>query len=55
MEDKMRKVVQFFYQFARTLNDVTTFLSFNPVKILRRIKNKILGRKLVRKVWKFPF
>ena len=29
--------------------------SGNPKRIARRVKNKYIGRKLIRKVWKFPF
>jgi len=51
----MRKLVSFLYSLARLLNDVTTLLSFDPVRIARRAKNKIVGRTLIRKVWRFPF
>ena len=51
----MRKLVSILYSLARLLNDVTTLLSFNPVRIARRVKNKFVGRTLVSKVWRFPF
>lgn len=51
----MRWLVSFLYHLARLLNDITTLLSFDPVRISRRVKNKIVGRTLVSKVWRFPF
>ncbi len=50
-----RKSVSFLYQLARAANDVTTLASGDPKRIARRAKNKYIGRKLVRKAWKFPF
>ncbi|MCD6471680.1 hypothetical protein J7K55_00930 [Candidatus Aerophobetes bacterium] len=51
----MSKSVSFLYQLARMANDVEKLSSGDPKKIARRAKNKVIGRKLVRKVWKFPF
>jgi len=51
----MRTLVSFLYSLARLVNDVATLLSFDPVRIARRAKNKILGRTLVRRVWRIPF
>jgi len=51
----MSKSVSFLYQLARMANDVEKLSSGDPKKIARRTKNKVIGRKLVRKVWKFPF
>jgi hypothetical protein len=51
----MRRFVSFLYGFARMANDISTLLSFDPVKIARRLKNKLFGRTFVRKLWKFPF
>jgi len=42
-------------QLARTANDVEKLTSGDPTRIARRAKNKVIGRKLARKVWKFPF
>lgn len=50
-----RGLVSLAYRTARLLNDVTTLLTGNPVRIARRLKNKLLGRSLVRRVWKWPF
>jgi len=51
----MSKSVNFLYQLARAANDIEKLSSGDPKRIARRAKNKYLGRKLVRKVWKFPF
>ena len=43
------------YKAARIVNDIETLLSGDPTKIIRRGKNKILGRflfKLLRGIWK---
>ncbi len=51
----MGKTISFLYQLARMANDVEKLSSGNPKRIVRRAKNKLIGRKLIRKVWKFPF
>ncbi len=51
----MGKSVSFLYKLARKANDIETVASGNPKRMARRAKNKYVGRKLVRKVWKFPF
>ena len=51
----MSKSVSFLYQLARAANDVEKLSSGNPKRLIRRAKNKYIGRKLVRKIWKFPF
>jgi len=51
----MSKSVSFLYNLARMANDVEKISSGDPKKIARRAKNKYIGRKLVRKTWKFPF
>ncbi len=51
----MGKTVSFLYRLARMANDVEKVSSGNPKRIARRAKNKYIGRKLVRKTWKFPF
>jgi len=50
----MSKSVSFLYQLARAANDIEKLSSGDPKRIARRAKNKYIGRKLVRKVWKFP-
>ncbi len=50
----MSKFVSFLYKLARTANDIETITSGNPKKIARRAKNKILGRKVISKIYKWP-
>jgi len=47
----MKKLVSFLYKLARQANDVKVITSGNPKRIARRVKNKIIGRKLIRKIW----
>jgi len=47
----MNKLVSFIYSLARRLNDVKAITSGNPKKIARRVKNKIIGRKIIKKIW----
>ncbi|MBA7582126.1 hypothetical protein ES708_24046 [subsurface metagenome] len=47
----MGKLVSGLYKLARVANDVSKVLSGNPKKIARRIKNKIIGRKIIKKIW----
>lgn len=51
----MGKRVSFLYRLARTVNDIEKLTSGDPKRMMRRTKNKYLGRKLIRKVWRFPF
>ncbi len=51
----MSKTVSFLYKLARIANDVETVCSGKPNRVARRVKNKFLGRKIIRKFWKFPF
>ncbi len=51
----MSKTISFLYRLARMANDIETLASGRPKRIARRAKNKFIGRKIVRKVWKFPF
>lgn len=48
---KLNKTVSFLYKLARTANDVKVITSGDPKKLARRVKNKIIGRKLIRKIW----
>jgi hypothetical protein len=47
----MSKLVSFLYNLARKLNDIKAITSGDPKKIARRVKNKIIGRKIIRKIW----
>jgi len=48
-------ITSFLYRLARGMNDATTITSGKPKKIMRRGKNKLLGRKIGPKLFKFPF
>jgi len=48
---KLSKAVSFLYKLARKANDVKVIVSGNPVRIGRRIKNKYIGKKLIRRIW----
>ena len=47
----MGKLISSLYKLARVANDVSKVLSGEPKKIVRRVKNKVIGRKLIRKIW----
>lgn len=47
----MNKLVSSLCKMARVANDISKLASGDPKKIVRRVKNKILGRKLIRKIW----
>ncbi len=51
----MSKFVSFLYKAARTANDIETLLSGNPKRIARRMKNKLIGRKLASRMYRWPF
>lgn len=51
----MSKTVSFLYNLARMANDVEKIKSGDPKKIARRVKNKVVGRKIIRRVWKLSF
>jgi len=42
------------FRFARLSRDVETYSSGDPVRIGRRLKNKLLGRKVISRVWRWP-
>ena len=48
---KLNKTVSFLYKLARKANDVKVITSGDPKKIARRVKNKIIGKKLIRRIW----
>ena len=47
----MSKLVSSLYKLARLVNDISKVASGDPKKIARRVKNKIIGRKIIRKIW----
>jgi hypothetical protein len=48
-----KKIAGGLYKTARTMNDIETIASGNPVKIMRRVKNKLIGRLLSKlKIWR---
>ncbi|MCK8826792.1 hypothetical protein MWH25_03405 [Natroniella acetigena] len=48
----MKKFVSFLYKLARVANDVETLSSGDPKRVAKRAKNKVIGRKLIRKLMK---
>jgi len=51
----MIKSVSILYELARKPNDLQKLSSGDPKKITRRLKNKYIGKKIIKKVWKFPW
>ena len=49
----MGKLVSLLYRAARTANDVEALTSGNPKRIARRLRNKVIGRTLVRKLFRW--
>ena len=47
----MGKLVSSLFKLARIANDVSKVASGDPKKIIRKVKNKIIGRKLIKKIW----
>lgn len=47
----MSKSVSFLYALARKANDIEKLTSGDPKRIARRMKNKFIGRTLIRKFW----
>jgi hypothetical protein len=48
----MSKLVNKLYRVARKANDIETLASGNPKRIAKRAKNKWLGRKLLKRLFK---
>lgn len=42
------RIAPILYRTARTVNDIEAILSLNPVRIIRRIKNKFIGRAIAK-------
>jgi len=47
----MKKLVSLLFNLARKANDISKVASGDPKKIIRRVKNKYIGKKLIRKIW----
>ena len=48
---KLNKLISFLFNLARKLTDFKAIMSGDPVKVGRRVKNKYIGRKIIRKIW----
>lgn len=48
----MGKSVSFLYKMARTANDIETLSSGNPKRIVKRGRNKLIGRTLMKNLMK---
>ena len=47
----MRKMTRFLYRAARISNDLGALFSGSLFRMARRLVNKAIGRKLVRRLW----
>ena len=47
----MRKITKFLYRATRISNDLGALFSLSPSRMGRRLANKAIGRKLVRRLW----
>ena len=45
------RLVSSLYKLARIANDIGKLTSGDPKKIVRRVKNKVIGKKLIRRIW----
>ena len=48
---KLNKMISLLYRLARGLTDFKAISSGSPMKIGRRVKNKFIGRKIIKKLW----
>lgn len=51
----MKGIISFLYKLARGANDLQTLTSGKPKKVIKRGKNKLIGRKVASKLYKWPF
>ncbi|MHB8859372.1 MAG: hypothetical protein ACYC6Z_07830 [Thermoleophilia bacterium] len=47
------KLTTFLYRMARLSRDAEVITSGNPKKMARRVKNKVLGRTIVRRLFRW--
>lgn len=47
----MREIVRWLYRLARLANDFSAIISGSPRRVARRVVNKIIGRRVVRRLW----
>lgn len=47
----MSRLVSTIYRIVRVANDIEKLSSGDPKKIIRRVKNKIIGRKIIKRIW----
>jgi len=48
----MNKFISFLYKLARALNDIKALLSGKPEKIGNRLYNKVVGRKIIKRLYR---
>ncbi len=53
LTEAMMKLTSFLYRMARLSRDAEVISSGNPQKMARRVKNKVLGRTIVRRLFKW--
>lgn len=49
---KTSKLVSFLYKLARVTNDLSKVASGNPKKIAKRVKNKYIGKRIGKRIFK---
>jgi len=48
---KINKFISFLFNLARRLTDIKAVASGDPKRVIRRAKNKYIGKKLIKKIW----
>jgi len=48
----MNKIISALYKLARQLTDIKALSSGSPVKIINRIINKLIGRKIIKRLYR---
>lgn len=52
MTNSMSKLRSTLYRYARLLGDLQALASGNPRRIAKRYLNKVIGRKVVGRIWR---